>query len=168
MAPTPAGVPLHCLSYDRCCAALLQLLLPLPPSCRSRALAELQSKLSAQLLSYLGSSLERVLESERGCQVRPDCARILSTGSPQGGDAAQAAPCHEPSFLQQAWLSRAVHGFNAPAPLQRFCRLPFPVVQWLLQHAPADRGETRECRRFRWGGGCPGWKRTAAMPATIP
>lgn len=89
---TFAGVPLHCLGYDRCCAALLQLLLPLPPSCRTHALAELQSKLSAQLLSYLGSSLERVLESERGCQ--------------------------------------------------RFCRLPFPVVQWLLQHAPADRGET--------------------------
>ncbi|KAL4425491.1 hypothetical protein ABPG75_009507 [Micractinium tetrahymenae] len=89
---TFADVPLHCLGYERCSAALLQLLLPLPPSCRTHTLAHLQSKLSAQLLSHLGSSLERVLESERGCQ--------------------------------------------------RLCRLPFPVVQWLLQHAPADRGET--------------------------
>ncbi len=49
---------------------LLQLLLPLPLVARSAALAQLQSKLASQLLSYLGTSLERVLESERSCQVR--------------------------------------------------------------------------------------------------
>lgn len=32
-----------------------------------------------------------------------------------------------------------------PSPLsalQRFCRLPFEVASWLLQHAACDRGET--------------------------
>ena len=50
-------------------ALLLQLLLPLPLHTRSAALAQLQSLLSSQLMSYLGSGLERVLESERACQV---------------------------------------------------------------------------------------------------
>ena len=51
-------------------ALLLPLLLPLPLNTRSGALAQLQSKLATQLLHYLGTSLERVVESERACQVR--------------------------------------------------------------------------------------------------
>ncbi|PSC76534.1 hypothetical protein C2E20_0498 [Micractinium conductrix] len=86
------GAPLACLGYERCAALLLPLLLPLPVAGRCGALAQLQSKLSSQLLAYLGTSLERVLESERGCQ--------------------------------------------------RFCRLPFEVGHWLLEHGPCDRGET--------------------------
>lgn len=29
--------------------------------------------------------------------------------------------------------------------MQRWCRLPFEVAAWLLEHGPCDRGETREC-----------------------
>lgn len=54
-------------------ALLLQLLLPLPLHSRSGALSQLQVKLSGSLLSYLGYSLERVLESERACQVGSCC-----------------------------------------------------------------------------------------------
>lgn len=64
-----AGLPMHGWGFERCVALLLQLLLPLPLVARSAALAQLQSKLASQLLSYLGTSLERVLESERSCQV---------------------------------------------------------------------------------------------------
>lgn len=64
-----AGLSLHGLGFERCAALLLQLLLPLPLNARSAALAQLQSKLASQLLSYLGTSLERVMESERACQV---------------------------------------------------------------------------------------------------
>ena len=60
---------MHGWGFERCVALLLQLLLPLPLVARSAALAQLQSKLASQLLSYLGTSLERVLESERSCQV---------------------------------------------------------------------------------------------------
>ena len=61
---------MHGWGFERCVSLLLQLLLPLPLVARSAALAQLQSKLASQLLSYLGTSLERVLESERSCQVR--------------------------------------------------------------------------------------------------
>ena len=57
------------LGFERCVALLLQLLLPLPLVTRSGALAALQSKLATQLLQFLGTSLERVVESERACQV---------------------------------------------------------------------------------------------------
>lgn len=61
------------MGFDRCCALLHQLLLPLPLTARSAALGALQSKLAAQLLHFLGTSLERVLESERACQVPHTC-----------------------------------------------------------------------------------------------
>lgn len=28
--------------------------------------------------------------------------------------------------------------------LQRWCRLPYEVAAWLMEHGPCDRGETRE------------------------
>ncbi len=64
------GISLHQLGFERCSALLLRLLLPLPLHTRSAALAQLQTLASSQLMSYLGSGLERVLESERACQVR--------------------------------------------------------------------------------------------------
>lgn len=66
----PAGLTLQGLGFERCVALLLQLLLPLPLASRLGALAALQAKLSTHLLGFLGTSLERVLESERACQVR--------------------------------------------------------------------------------------------------
>ena len=69
---------MHHIGFERCVALLLQLLLPLPLHSRSAALAQLQAKLSGTLLTYLGNSLERVLESERACQVgAPHGACIL-------------------------------------------------------------------------------------------
>ena len=67
--PAPADLALHHIGFERCVALLLQLLLPMPLHSRSGALSQLQAKLSGTLLTYLGNSLERVLESDRACQV---------------------------------------------------------------------------------------------------
>lgn len=63
------------------------------------------------------------------CHLPPanECTALLG---PRSGTTAQRVTCRLASRTSQ-----------------RFCRLPFVVAQWLLQHAPADRGETRESWR---------------------
>jgi hypothetical protein len=75
-----AALSLHHLGYSRCTALLLQLLLPLSLHGRSGALAQLQGLVSGQLMSYLGPALERVLESEKGCQVGATGSQLLVVG----------------------------------------------------------------------------------------
>ena len=139
------GAPLACLGYERCAALLLPLLLPLPVAGRCGALAQLQSKLSSQLLAYLGTSLERVLESERGCQVgalRMRCACCAGVAAGRRTRVGVLLQRNE----RHAGRACANIGVHSPVLLpQRFCRLPFEVGHWLLEHGPCDRGETREC-----------------------
>lgn len=119
---------MHGWGFERCVALLLQLLLPLPLVARSAALAQLQSKLASQLLSYLGTSLERVLESERSCQVggagslctmgmfaecrMPKCLAHYSRMQPAAFATMQQAACLPPAA---ALVPAAVRGSGLAA-----------------------------------------------------
>ena len=104
---------MHNFSYERCVALLHQLVAPLPLHARSAALTHLQSRVSSRLMSFLGAGMERVLESERACQVCAATAgwmrvehvqdwRCLPAGSQFGRGG--AAVCLQPGGHWLAWL----------------------------------------------------------------
>eukprot|EP00887_Chlorella_sp_A99_P001283 scaffold14.g1283.t1 len=108
-----AALVLSDLSYSRTVAMCDQLLQPLPLPARSRALAQLRSKVAGHLVGLLGGRLERVLESVPASE-RWAALPFAAAGAAGAGSRHTAAP----SLLLST------------------------VVLHLLEQAPCDRGET--------------------------